>query len=128
MVVVDTAGLTTYGNFTVEIVDVNEPVITQPLVCNITENSPAGTPVCDVPYWDPDAGSHVTFHLVEGNAEDTFHLDTKTGTITVRSPPDFEHIPHFELVINMTDNGPGDAFDAETLVSVFVMSRSLLFC
>ena len=106
---------------TVTVNDVNEI----PQIANqsftLPENSAPGTVAGDVLATDPDAGQNLTYAIMLGNTGNAFSINSSTGQLTVNSGPaiNFEANHQFNLVVNVTDNGPGNLTSSAN-VTVFL--------
>ena len=107
---------TTYYNLTVQIVDVNSPPVFIPLCvqngnCSFSflENSTSGSVIGMLPAYDVDLLSFgsLRFSLI-GNVPLTINGE---GTITLRSPLDFESLPSniLQFDVEVTDGGGASA-------------------
>ncbi|XP_047676058.1 protocadherin gamma-A11-like isoform X10 [Tachysurus fulvidraco] len=97
---------------TVSVMDVNDnaPIFSQSLYrASLSENSPKGTFVARVHASDRDKGSNgdvvYSFSSSSGKAQDLFHIDAKTGDISVKDDLDYEKTKQFQLTLEATDNG-----------------------
>ncbi len=96
----------------VRVIDANDnaPVFSLPVYSvSLFENSPNGAVVIKVSATDNDQGVNgeiaYSFSRSSGKALDLFHIDTKTGEITVKGDLDYERVKQFELNIDATDKG-----------------------
>uniref|UniRef100_A0A673KRA4 Protocadherin 2 gamma 28 n=1 Tax=Sinocyclocheilus rhinocerous TaxID=307959 RepID=A0A673KRA4_9TELE len=96
----------------VMVIDANDnaPVFSLPVYrVSLLENSPNGAVVIKVSSTDNDQGANgeiaYSFSRSSGKALDLFHIDTKTGEITVKGDLDYERAKQFELNIDATDKG-----------------------
>ncbi|XP_043113041.1 putative protocadherin beta-18 [Puntigrus tetrazona] len=88
----------------------NAPVFSLPVYrVSLFENSPNGAAVTKVSATDNDQGPNgeiaYSFSRSSGKALDLFHIDTKTGEITVKGDLDYERAKQLELNIDATDKG-----------------------
>ncbi|KAM6923457.1 uncharacterized protein FYW49_005903 [Xenentodon cancila] len=90
----------------------------------ITENAPIGTTVITVTATDEDEGPNKDIvYLLNSKDQDhileVFEIDSKTGTIIVKGPIDFETNPAFEIRVQATDKGqPALTAQCKVLVEV----------
>ncbi|MCG6154801.1 cadherin domain-containing protein [Rubinisphaera margarita] len=75
---------------------------------SVPENSANGTSVGTVVASDVDS-DNLTYAIVSGNTNGAFSINPTTGEITVNNSAalDFEQISQFDLVVSVTDDGPG---------------------
>ena len=104
----DSPGLSQSAAVTINLNDVNEPVVfvaTGPFA--VDENSPGGTAVGTVTATDQDIGQTLFFSIIDGNASGVFAIDGSTGAITVADAAalDFETASSFTLTVRVTDSG-----------------------
>ena len=84
----DELNATTEGNFTVSLLNVNEPPVSQNLgnTLYLLENQPVGTVISDLNFSDPEGDSNVSFSLIHSLPNDlnlTLWLDaSETSTIS----------------------------------------------
>ena len=73
----------------------------------IDENSPVGTVVGTPTALDVD-GDTLTYSIIAGDPSNAFVIDAVTGEITVNNSAllDFETMPFFDLIVQVTDDGP----------------------
>lgn len=73
----------------------------------INENAAIGVRVLAVTATDSDSGKNgqVTYSITSGNIANTFYINPKTGTITLRRHLDRETVPTYRLTIQATDGG-----------------------
>lgn len=104
----DAAGLSIEKDFTVAVADVNESPSTLALTSggSIAENSPVGTVVGQLAGTDPDAGSVLSYSLVD-SAGGRFSIDAATGVVKVANAAllDFEVATSHDIVARVTDAG-----------------------
>lgn len=79
-----------YANVTIHIRDINDhsPVFADTVYkLSVKENSPNGTHVGTVTATDPDTGlfGQITYWLLPESIRNTFHVDARSGEITVRN-------------------------------------------
>nr|XP_048717696.1 protocadherin gamma-A12-like isoform X43 [Caretta caretta] len=99
----------------------NAPVFSQPVYrMSIWENVPEGSPVVTVKATDPDEGVNkevkYSFQKITDKASQMFHLDPKTGEITVVGKLDFEEAALYEIEVQAHDGG--GLFDRSKIVIV----------
>ncbi|CAM5133731.1 unnamed protein product [Eretmochelys imbricata] len=99
----------------------NAPVFSQPVYrMSIWENVPEGSPVVTVKATDPDEGVNkevkYSFQKITDKASQMFHLDPKTGEITVVGKLDFEEAALYEIEMQAHDGG--GLFDRSKIVIV----------
>ena len=74
---------------------------------SLAENAPAGTPVGMVQASDQD--SDRLRHTLEGTGSNHFSIESVTGQINVKTPPDYEVRPKYSLIVRATDPGGSHA-------------------
>ncbi|NXX29259.1 PCDG1 protein, partial [Nicator chloris] len=101
----------------VTVVDANDnaPVFSQAeYTVRVAEDVPVGSVLVTVTATDADEGpsGHVkySFHRISERASELFHLETRTGEITLKEKLDFEEISSFEIEVQARDGG--GLFDA----------------
>ncbi|CAM5133754.1 unnamed protein product [Eretmochelys imbricata] len=99
----------------------NAPVFSQPVYrVSIWENVPEGSPVVTVKATDPDEGVNkevkYSFQKITDKASQIFHLDPKTGEITVVGKLDFEEAALYEIEVQAHD--VGGLFDKSKIIIV----------
>lgn len=112
-----TPGLSATRDFTVQVLDVDEPPAISDATFSIDENSPDGTLVGVLTATDPDSGATLTFAQESGHDE-AFALSAD-GRLTVADTAalDFETSPSFTLPVRVTDD-TGLFADATVTVSL----------
>ncbi|ELW54100.1 Protocadherin gamma-A3 [Tupaia chinensis] len=100
----------------------NPPVFTQPeYSVSVLESVPVGTRLLTVNATDPDEGfnAQVSYILdkMPGKIAQVFHLNPKTGDITILKSLDYEDAMFYEIKIEAQD-GPGLFSIAKILVTV----------
>ncbi|XP_031645850.1 protocadherin alpha-3-like isoform X2 [Oncorhynchus kisutch] len=103
----------------------NRPIFSSSLYkTRVFENVPIGTTVINVNANDIDEGtnSEIVYSLRTKGQDhilERFHIDSKTGTITVKGTVDFEESPAFEIHAQASDRGqPPMAAHCKVLVEV----------
>jgi Ca2+-binding RTX toxin-like protein len=117
--VTDQGGLTFDKAFTIGVTDVNEAPSNATLSGGtVAENSANGTLVGTVTGVDPDAGSVLSYALVD-NAGGRFAIGTSTGQITVANGAllDYESATTHAITVRVTDQG-GLTFDKAFTIGV----------
>ncbi|CAM2118405.1 unnamed protein product [Caretta caretta] len=99
----------------------NAPVFSQPVYrVSIWENVPEGSLVVTVKATDPDEGVNkevkYSFQKITDKASQIFHLDPKTGEITVVGKLDFEEAALYEIEVQAHD--VGGLFDKSKVIIV----------
>ncbi|NVO19612.1 MAG: hypothetical protein HXX13_07920, partial [Bacteroidetes bacterium] len=114
-----TGTLSSQGNVTVNLTDVNEAPLIANQTFSIAENSANGTTVGNIVASDPDAGQTLTYSIYSGNSSGAFAINSATGALTVANSTilNFETNPVFTLVIYVQDNGPG-TITSQAIISV----------
>ncbi|XP_067104132.1 protocadherin alpha-3-like [Osmerus mordax] len=111
----------------IHVLDINDntPVFSSSLYkTKIFENLPIGTSVITINATDADDGinSEIVYSLRskgQNTILDTFQIDPKTGTITIKGNVDFEENPAFEIHAQASDKGqPPMAAHCKVLVEV----------
>lgn len=97
----------------------NQPVIADQ-VFYLDENSEAGTLVGKVEADDLDEQQTLSFAIIDGNTDNAFTLEKKTGYLFVNNPSvlDFEKIQIFEFQVLVSDNHPNDPLESTASISV----------
>lgn len=118
--VADTAGLFDNTVVVINISDLNEvPVLSPAGPFNFNENIAAGTTVTTMSAADQDTAQTLTYSIQSGNTGGMFAIDSVTGEITFTGSPDYETVNSYNLVVRVTDNGPGSLY-AEQTVSIAI--------
>lgn len=106
--VTDAAGASYDEVFTINVTDVNEAPDSLILASggSVAENSANGTAVAQLAATDPDAGTTLSYSLVD-NAGGRFAIDAATGVVTVANGSllDFESATSHNLIARITDQG-----------------------
>uniref|UniRef100_A0A8C0H1Q3 FAT atypical cadherin 2 n=1 Tax=Chelonoidis abingdonii TaxID=106734 RepID=A0A8C0H1Q3_CHEAB len=95
----------------IEVTDINDnpPQMSRPVFyASVMENSPLNTSVLQLDARDPDCSSagKLTFHIVNGNPQGFFTIDSVTGLISTTSRQlDREHKAEHILEVAVSDNG-----------------------
>ncbi|XP_028816714.1 protocadherin alpha-3-like [Denticeps clupeoides] len=97
----------------VHVLDINDnaPVFGRALYkTSIAENAPLGKTIATVNATDADEGSNgeVVYSISEGDQDrirEIFHIDPKTGAVTVAGDVDFEENGAFEVRVEASDRG-----------------------
>lgn len=97
-------------NFVVEVGDINDnpPEFEQlEYKPNIAEDAKPGTEVVRLFATSRDVGvnAQITYHLLRGNINDTFHLNATSGVLTLLRPLDYEVVKVHFLTALATDHG-----------------------
>ncbi|XP_072112240.1 protocadherin Fat 4 [Mobula birostris] len=97
-------------DITVIVLDVNDnpPVFQQVLYeVEISENTLSGIDLIQVTAADLDEGTNgqVRYHIVSGNLNNDFRLDSVTGILSVAKQLDRETRPSYSLTVHATDRG-----------------------
>ena len=83
----DDNGDTTEGNFTIRLINLNDPpVFTSPSIVSVPENQ---TYAIDLNATDAD-GDTLTYSLLLSGDHTKFHLNTNSGELTFQNAPDYE--------------------------------------
>ncbi|NWT77167.1 PCDGA protein, partial [Prunella himalayana] len=93
----------------------NAPVFSQAeYTVRVPEDVPVGSVLVTVTATDVDEGPNgnlkYSFHRISERASELFHLESKTGEITLKENLDFEEISSFEMQVQARDDGA--LFDA----------------
>ncbi len=99
----------------------NQPEIADQLFY-LDENSETGTFVGKVEAEDLDEQQTLSFEIVEGNTDNAFSLEKKTGNLWVNNPAvlDFEKIHRIDLQVSVSDNHPNDPLESTARISVLI--------
>ncbi len=105
-----TGTLTDTATVTIDLNDVNDAPVVNDQSFAVDENSANGTVVGTVSASDQD-GDTLSYSILTGNDASEFAIDPGTGVITIAdsSGLDYETHSSLELVIQVTDNGTGNA-------------------
>lgn len=90
----------------IEDVNDNSPVFPQPeLIVELKENTPVGHVVATLQAKDNDEidAGKLRYFIVAGNNEEMFHMETKTGIVSVKESPDREKSPAHVLKVVAID-------------------------
>ena len=90
----------------VEDVNDNNPVFSQTdFIVELKENTPIGQVVTTVTATDKDSvdSGKLRYHVIEGNEDEVFDLEEKTGVISVKIVPDRERSPAYVLRVVAID-------------------------
>jgi formylglycine-generating enzyme required for sulfatase activity len=102
----DEQNATTEGNFTVTLLNVNDPPydLNSTTALKIAENQPVGTVIGEFNATDPDANASITYHLVNGeNNNSLFNLDSN-GTLKTGTPFDYEsNVSTYTITVQAKD-------------------------
>ena len=116
----DTTLKTTYTDLRVPIklIDLNEPPEIKTDTIGVFENSPKGTPVDSIRWFDYDAFDKQGLHFeIAKDPSGCFAIDSKTGFVTVKKDKcaglDYEKNDHIDIEVSVTD-------------MVYVKDRSLI--
>ncbi|MDB4316424.1 FG-GAP-like repeat-containing protein, partial [Cyclobacteriaceae bacterium] len=88
----------------------DNPPILNDSTFTLAENSTNGTVIGTLKATDPD-GDTLTYSIIGGNTDQAFGLDASTGGLTVASNValDFESIPVFSLIVQVSDGALSDS-------------------
>ncbi|HET6425430.1 MAG TPA: cadherin domain-containing protein, partial [Planctomycetaceae bacterium] len=112
---------------TIQLTDVNEVPVVNPVTLSVNENSANGTVVGAALASDPDAGQTLTYAITGGNTSNAFAINPTTGVITVNNAAalNFESLSTFNLTVTATDNGnPVRSSAATVTVNVLNVNES----
>ena len=90
----------------IEDVNDNNPVFSQSdFIVELKENTPIGQVVTTVTATDKDSvdSGKLRYHVIEGNEDEVFDLEEKTGVISVKIIPDREKSPAYVLRVVAID-------------------------
>lgn len=113
---------TTY--FTVNVTDINDNAPEfemQTYKANIDENVVIGTEVIRIFATSKDTGinAEIRYKIINGNVNDTFLIDSKTGSVTVANDLDYEQSNEYFLIIEAKDQGiPPLSSEVNLLINV----------
>ena len=127
----DGLGGETVRSIAVTINEVNEPPVITSLDGNLTashvHNEGNLTTLFDVLATNDESSTQtVTFSLAGGPDEGNFSIDASTGRLTFLSAPDFESPSDanldnsYQVVVRVTDDGPGSPYDEQNVTVVVV--------
>lgn len=97
-------------SFTVNVTDINDNAPEfemQSYKANIDENVAIGTEVIRIFATSKDTGinAEIRYKIINGNINDTFAIDSKTGSIRVANDLDYEQSNEYFLIIEAKDQG-----------------------
>ena len=101
----------------------NPPIITNNVTTvQVEENSPTNTKVLDVDATDADVGVNglIEYEIIEGNINNTFHIDRSSGIISTRKAIDRETIANYSLKVQVSDKGSPKLFSTKDFVVVVI--------
>ncbi|EEC18238.1 cadherin-repeats domain-containing protein [Ixodes scapularis] len=90
----------------VNVTDVNNNVpefVGAPYEAQVGESLPAGALVTQVSAKDLDANTALTYSIIAGNDDETFHMNPFTGVITSGTVLDFEKKQSYDLLVQVSD-------------------------
>ena len=116
--------LTGRATITVNLTNINDAPSVVAAAFTVFRYSPTGTSVGQVRASDPDAGTILTYAIVDGNRGGAFAIDAATGMLHVanRRALAFCEEAEFRLMVQATDNGT-PMLSSTQLVSVKVSDR-----
>ena len=122
----------TEHNITIRVIDENDnsPIFTMdPYRVSVEEHSGTGTPVITVQADDADSGvlGQVSYSITSGNNEDTFIVNTTTGSVTVNSDIDREMSDTYTLGVMATDGGGRSAQSRVEIIITDINDNSPVF-
>ena len=122
----------TEHNITIRVIDENDnlPIFTMdPYRVSVEEHSGTGTPVITVQADDADSGvlGQVSYSITSGNNEDTFIVNTTTGSLTVNSDIDRETSDTYTLGVMATDGGGRSAQSRVEIIITDINDNSPVF-
>ncbi|MER2626148.1 MAG: Ig-like domain-containing protein, partial [Accumulibacter sp.] len=106
---------------TINLTNVNEAPVVNPVTFSLAENSVNGTAVGTATFTDFETGQTHTFAITAGNTGGAFAINTTSGQITVANSTalDFEITPSFGLTVQVTDSGsPAESGTATITVNL----------
>ena len=88
----------------------------------IAEDVVPGTALLQVTADDADSGTNglVTYHIVSGDGESFFDINSQNGIISTKAPLDYETKSFFSLIVIAKDSGVPIALSSRCLVKVTV--------
>ncbi|XP_037269642.2 protocadherin Fat 3 isoform X1 [Rhipicephalus microplus] len=90
----------------VNVTDVNNNVpefVGAPYEAHVGESLPAGALVTQVSAKDLDANTVLTYSIIAGNDDETFHMGPYTGIITTGTVLDYEKKQSYDLLVQVSD-------------------------
>lgn len=105
----------------IQLVNINDIPLIIPAQFSIEENSENGSLVGTVSAFDQDTGQLLSFSIVSGNLGGTFQIGTSSGEVLVNDNVflNYESVPTFDLLVRVTDNGPGMLFN-EAIIHIIL--------
>lgn len=111
-------GHTTVAQLVVQVRNRTNPVFQTLLYpLKVPENVPPFTTILHVQARNPE-GYRLIYNLMEENASKHFHIDFKTGVLTVTNPLDFESQALHVLTVRATDSVSGASSEASIEIEV----------
>ena len=116
------------ANVMINIIDVNDnaPVFVQSVYeVLVVENTPVDSFLTAVSATDIDSATNgeITYHIIDGNGDGTFSIETVSGTITVAGYIDYELTASYSLIVQALDGGT-PPLSATTAVIVTVVDEN----
>jgi hypothetical protein len=86
----------------------------------IEENSPAGTIIGTVEADDQDDGQPISFEIIDGNLDGTFHINESSGILTVADPAnlDYESSTSFTFSVSASDNHKKNPLESSAVIQI----------
>lgn len=125
--VTDNQSASASATMTIAVQNVNEPPVSEDQGFNLNENSSNGAFVGTIMATDPDQNQSLTYTILSGNTNQTFALNSSTGTLSVADNGLLNHEsnPSFSLSIKVEDNGSAPLNDIITVsISVLDVNES----
>ncbi|XP_061690531.1 protocadherin Fat 2 [Syngnathoides biaculeatus] len=120
-------GYMTEGQLSIQVRNRTNPVFQTLLYpLKVPETVPPFTTILHVQARNPE-GYHLIYNLVEENSSKHFHIDFKTGALTVTNPLDFESQTLHVLTVRATDSVSGAFSEASIEVEVEDMNDNAPF-
>jgi hypothetical protein len=101
----------------IRVVAINDPIVfSTPNHVDVIENN---TSVIDVNVYDPD-NEPITYSFTTAEANATFHINSDTGLITFRNPPDYEFAPSYMITVKASESNRqnGNSYTQDINVSI----------
>ncbi|EGI65090.1 DE-cadherin [Acromyrmex echinatior] len=106
--------------FQIEIADKNDnpPRFTRKVYTHnsIYENANIYEPITEVKVIDSDTASVITYSIISGNIDDSFHIEATTGKIRVNKPLDYEKLTKYNLTVKAFDGLFNDTAQVEIFI------------
>lgn len=122
----DSHGLTAVQPVYISVKNINEAPVFESKTVSIKENIPESTVViAGLGAIDPE-NDPVSYCIVSGNKNQTFHIKPETGMISVNKTPDYEDINLYTLIVKVSDSH-GLAFQESVTINIENVNEAAVF-